>query len=133
MRKVLLVLLVVLLLLALATSIALADSGMPIAPDWTYFWGTVVGSGAIVLILIDVLITWLPPTYGAWIKANAAIIVIVLSAFCPNIASYVLGRWPTIDPIPWTLIYLGLPWALHQVLYWLQKRAVGKLQPKTGP
>jgi hypothetical protein len=128
-RLVLLVVIVALLMLWTA-AVAMADSGMPQAPDWGYFWTTVVGSGAIVLLLVDFLIVWLPPSYGAWLKANASIIVAILTALCPQIANAVLSRWPTVDPVPWTIIALGLPWVVHQILYWLQKRALGKLLPK---
>ena len=131
MHKVLRILLLVLVLLAVTTSIALAAStDMPVAPDWTYFWGTIVGSGAIVLLLVDFLVVWLPAEYGVWLKANASIMVAIMTALGPQIANAVLSRWPTVDPVPWTIIALGLPWVVHQILYYLQKRAVGKLQPQ---
>jgi hypothetical protein len=133
MRFVLRILLVVLVLLALATQIALAaSSAMPVAPDWANFWSMTVGSGAIVLLLVDFLISVLPADYGAWVKENARIIVVILTAFCPNVTSYVLNRWPTVDPVPWTILYLGVPWLIHQILFWLQKNSVGKATPKAG-
>jgi hypothetical protein len=129
--KVLRVLLLVLALLAVTTSLALAaGEAMPTAPDWGYFWGTVVGSGAIVLILVDFLIVTLPAGYGAWLKAHAGVIVAVLTALCPQIANAVLTRWPSVDPVAWTILYLLVPWAIHQLLYALQKRGAGELLPK---
>ena len=119
-----------LLLAVLMTGVVLVDNGMPQAPEWTYFCLNVVGSGAIVLLLVNGLIVLLPAPYGAWVKQQAAMIVAIGSALCPTLANTVLARWPTVDPVKWTVIYFGLSWAAHQAFYMLQKRKIGELVPK---
>ena len=130
MKRVLAVVGLVLLLAVLTTSVVLADSGMPQAPEWQYFWLNVVGSGAIVLLLVNGLIILLPAPYGVWVKQQAAMIVAIGSALCPTLANAVLARWPTVDPVMWTVVYFGLSWAAHQAFYMLQKRKIGQLAPK---
>ncbi len=105
---------------------------MPIAPSWESFWLTTVGSGALVLLLVDALLKILPGQYKEMFSKFAPMVVMILNYLAPSLAAWVLGSFPVVDPLAWSAIYFGVAYVAHQIFYKLvQKPLVGSLRTET--
>ena len=102
---------------------------MPIAPSWSDFWLTTVGGGAAVMFLVSFLLKYLPEKYKEWFSRFAPVLVMVLNYIAPNLATWVLDKYPVVDPLAWSAIYFGMAYLAHQIFYKLiQKPTVGSLR-----
>jgi hypothetical protein len=103
-------------------------------PAWGQFWALVsASSGAIVLLLIDILVRiW--PALSAELERAKKYLVLIGAIIVPMLVQQIVTTVPEPDPVVWQIMLIAGTYAVHELLYrFLQKPVLSKLDERKLP
>jgi len=99
-------------------------------PEWGQFWALVsASSGAIVLLLIDILVRiW--PALSAELERAKKYLVLIAAIIVPMIVQQIVTTVPEPDPVVWQIMLIAGTYAVHEWLFRFIQRPVERYMAK---